>query len=82
MLIGFHPQARAELIEAAQFYEEQVSGLGLRFLNAVDQAIDALKADPFRPTADVRMRRKWCVKKFPYHFIYRVADKHVIIYWQ
>jgi len=39
MRLIHHPEAEAELIEAAQFYERRVPKLGAWFLNAADRAI-------------------------------------------
>jgi hypothetical protein len=36
MKIAFHPEANEEMIESARFYEETDDGLGLRFLEAVE----------------------------------------------
>jgi toxin ParE1/3/4 len=79
MRLAYHPQARAELISAAQYYEQRVEGLGLQFLMAVDAAANLAKADPFRAKADDKGRRKWRVKRFPYHFIYKVKDQQVFV---
>jgi hypothetical protein len=35
--IIFHPEARAEMREAVEFYEARLDGLGLRFLSAVER---------------------------------------------
>src|SRR5262245_52136823 len=40
------PDAEAELLEAAWFYEKRVSGLGGRFLHEFDAAIQAIPAAP------------------------------------
>ncbi|EEF57151.1 type II toxin-antitoxin system RelE/ParE family toxin [Pedosphaera parvula] len=53
--------------------------IGFRFLSAVDQAVGALQADPLRPAPDAKARRKWRIKKFPYHFIYKAGNDRVII---
>jgi len=37
MRLIYHPDAEAELIEAAQFYEQRVPVLGVDFLDAADQ---------------------------------------------
>jgi toxin ParE1/3/4 len=42
----FHPEARAEMREAVEFYEAQLDGLGLRFLSAVEQTVERLSAYP------------------------------------
>jgi toxin ParE1/3/4 len=79
MRLDYHPQARTELIEAARFYEQRVTGLGVRFLIAVDSTVDALKHDPSRPAPDDKGRRKWRIKRFPYHFIYKVTGDNVFV---
>ena len=38
MRLIYHPDAEAELIEAAQFYERRVTTLGGQFLDAADRA--------------------------------------------
>ena len=42
----FHQEAEKELLAEADFYEAQTSGLGKRFLLAVNSAIERLKYDP------------------------------------
>lgn len=39
MRLIYHPDAEAELIKAAQFYERRVSTLGAQFLDTADRAI-------------------------------------------
>jgi hypothetical protein len=42
MRLIYHPDAEAELIESARFYEQRVPSLGGQFLNAVELAIGAI----------------------------------------
>jgi hypothetical protein len=42
MRLIYHPDAVAELIESARFYEQRVPSLGGQFLNAVELAIGAI----------------------------------------
>lgn len=42
----FHPEARAEIDEALEFYEERVDGLGLRFVAAVEDVAERICASP------------------------------------
>ena len=37
--IAFHPAARDELLQAAERYEEQASGLGAQFTDEVERAV-------------------------------------------
>ena len=46
MRVIYHPDAEAELIEAAKFYERRVPTLGAQFLADVDRAISVILAAP------------------------------------
>jgi hypothetical protein len=39
MIVEFLPQARSEFHDAASYYEGELSGLGLRFWDEIDQYI-------------------------------------------
>ena len=56
MTLVYHPQAAAELIEASGFYEGRVSGLGSRFLDAVEDSLARLRGNPHLAPADERGR--------------------------
>jgi len=71
MRLIYHPDAEAELIEAARFYERKVHSLGVRFLDAADRAIHAIEESPERwrfAEADVR---RCLMARFPYAIYYR-----------
>ena len=74
-----HPEALAEMIKAALRYDRESSGLGFRFLGAIDNARLALRRDPLLRAPDAKARRKWQVKKFPYAVIYRFQADEVFI---
>jgi hypothetical protein len=44
----YHPDAKAELIEAAWFYEGRIAGLGAEFLAATDRAVTVIFEAPER----------------------------------
>ena len=44
--IGFHPDAGAEITEAAQYYEVRRSGLGADLLAEVERALDQILTNP------------------------------------
>jgi hypothetical protein len=53
----FHPQAREELDQSADWYELQKPGLGLRFLGKVEEVIGRILKTPekwHKIDADVR----------------------------
>jgi len=48
MSLIYHPDAEAELIEAAQFYERRVPTLDAQFLDAADRGIGVIQEAPDR----------------------------------
>ncbi|HLO87872.1 MAG TPA: type II toxin-antitoxin system RelE/ParE family toxin [Nostocaceae cyanobacterium] len=74
----FHPLAEQELNEAATYYEEQKQGLGLEYLEAVEQAVSCLMDYP-EIGAKVRGSiRRLILPKFPYSLFYRVLENNEI----
>jgi hypothetical protein len=66
MRFEFHPEAELEFIEAAAYYERQVSGLGQRFGADVRRALDALLAHPESGVAVDDDLRKYVLQRFPF----------------
>jgi hypothetical protein len=59
MKIVFHPEAYEEMIESVRFYEVRDDGLGLRFLEAVEDTMRRIRQFPnVGPVerADIRKR--------------------------
>ncbi len=55
----FHPDAEIEMLAQADYLESRDDGVGVRFLMAVDRAIQRLKYDPSaRPKAIGEVRRQ------------------------
>jgi toxin ParE1/3/4 len=70
MIYEFHPDAEEEFIEAAAYYEQNVSGLGERFAREVDQTIkQLLKYPEIGSPIDPNLRRI-VLTRFPYYLIY------------
>jgi hypothetical protein len=44
--VTFHEDADAEMNDAAHYYEERAFGLGLSFLDAVEDAVDKVRENP------------------------------------
>ena len=72
LILDYHPEASVDLIEAARFYEGRRSGLGHRFLDAIDASLAMLQHNPRLGLSDESGRRRWLVRQFPYLIIYRV----------
>ncbi|MEO6812058.1 MAG: hypothetical protein ABI353_23350 [Isosphaeraceae bacterium] len=46
MRLTYHPEAEAEVVEAAAYYEARSPGLGDRFLRAFDAAVAEIQESP------------------------------------
>jgi plasmid stabilization system protein ParE len=75
----FHPEAEAELLAAARFYEGKSKGLGLDFLAEVRQAARGIAARPNSGRKFSRRLRRILVPRFPYGLLYRVEPALVFI---
>jgi plasmid stabilization system protein ParE len=72
MLFGFHPDADAEVTEAARYYEVHKPGLGSDLLREVERALDQIMKNPEafqRIGKRVRRKSLW---RFPYNLLYTV----------
>jgi toxin ParE1/3/4 len=77
MRVIYHPDAEAELIEVAQFYNRRVPGLGEDFLDAVDAAVNIVVEAPERWRPVERDVRRYLLSRFPFAIIYRALPDHV-----
>ena len=74
MKLEFHPEAELEFIEAAAYYELQVSGLGQRFGADVRRALDIVLAHPEIGIAVDADLRKYVLQRFPFSVIYSLSS--------
>jgi plasmid stabilization system protein ParE len=75
MKVVFHPLAEQELVDAAAYYEEQKSGLGLEYLEEVEHAVTFLA---LYSEAGSKVRgsiRRLILPRFPYSLLYRVLGE-------
>ncbi|MEY4484963.1 MAG: hypothetical protein RL693_2415, partial [Verrucomicrobiota bacterium] len=66
MRLIYHPDAEAELIDAAQFYERRVPTLGVQFLDAIELAAQAIQDDPERWRIIESDVRRYLMSRFPF----------------
>jgi toxin ParE1/3/4 len=74
MRLTYHPEAAAELVEAAEFYKARSPGLGERFLREFDAAVAEVKAAPGRWAVAEGELRCYTMRRFPFGIYYRVRD--------
>jgi plasmid stabilization system protein ParE len=71
--------AQAEYDEAVDWYEARRSGLGVRFLGALQETIEAIGEQPDRfPEVEVGVREAM-VSSWPYCVYYQVRSDHVMV---
>jgi len=79
MRLIYHPHARAELVEAATYYESRVPGLGAQFREEANRTASKILEAPRRwRMIDVDVRRVLMVR-FPFAVYYRVFPDHIQI---
>jgi toxin ParE1/3/4 len=72
-------EALAEFANAAEFYGLQESGLGERFADCIESAIESVCAAPkMWPTIDDEVRRRF-THTFPYSIVYIEDDGMIVI---
>lgn len=80
MTIKFHSEARKEFFEAADYYEEQVVGLGDDFIDEVEKVLDVIEQQPRSGTKITKTERRFLVSRFPYGVIYSIEADQIVIF--
>jgi plasmid stabilization system protein ParE len=75
--VRFHPDARAELLDAATYYEEKADGLGGQFVDEAQRVLGLLASSPGlgAPVVGHEALRRWPLRRFPYYVIYQTGDE-------
>ncbi len=70
-------EARIEIAEAVQAYEEKVPGLGRRFWRELKRCLADVRDNPFHWRAISPKFRRAVLRVFPYLVFFRVTDDEV-----
>jgi hypothetical protein len=77
-------EAHQDTVEAYNYYEEKLMGLGERFLDALQQRYAALSVNPtFYSYIDedpLKVLRDVKLEKFPFVVVYEIIEKQVVVY--
>lgn len=79
MIFRFLPPAQAELIAGIEYLAAINAALGLRFEQAIAEAVRGAVAHPDRGAPRSNNTRRWLVKSVPFGVIYRKSDAEVLI---
>jgi plasmid stabilization system protein ParE len=80
MQLDLTPEARAEIIQAAAWYNDRGAGLGQRFVLEVDRTIDRIREYPLAWTEIEAGIRRALVHEFSYSIYYTVQDTRIRIH--
>ena len=73
MTILVRPEAQKGILAAAQWYEDQQSGVGRRFVSEIDAAFMRINSSPEHYPLLYRNLRRALVQKFPYAVYFAVT---------
>ncbi len=76
---SFHPEAEAELADAAVFYESRMVGLGKSFAAEVERTVSFIREHPTAGSPVGLPRRRVLLYRFPYSVVYRRDPESVLI---
>ena len=77
--VVYHPSVPAEVRAIIEYYEGISSPLADRFWEELTSAILYAQKYPERHHLDASGRRRSNLKRFPYHFLFRIFDSHIRI---
>ena len=75
----FTQAARAELIDAQDWYEGEATGLGPRFRQAVDAVIERMSDNPRQFPNVLKNVRRALLRRFPYSLLFVIEDDALIV---
>ncbi|ACO33230.1 type II toxin-antitoxin system RelE/ParE family toxin [Acidobacterium sp.] len=70
--VNFTPAARYELLDAQDWYENEVEGLGQRFRAEVSTAVERIQANPHQFPLVYRNVRRAVLRRFPYLLMFLI----------
>jgi plasmid stabilization system protein ParE len=77
--VRFLTAAQRELDDAVAWYNDQVAGLGLEFLDELDRAVRRVVEFPLSFPEIERGIRRCRLGRFPYGLIYGVDDETIVV---
>jgi len=73
-------EAEADMTDAWLWYEEQKRGLGDEFLTCINDVLNRIAKNPKLYPINYKKHRLAVVRRFPFHVVYKVYDREVIVY--
>ena len=79
MRYEFHPEALGEYQDAALYYEGCQPGLGQRFIDAIEHAIQRIVEKPEQWKPLEKDVRRYLTRVFPYAILYSIEADYILI---
>ena len=79
MDIKFLKPAQTELDDAFFYYEDQLDGLGKRFLDEIIQSVKRIQKNPTSWSPFSENTRRCLTNKFPYAIIYQIRESEILV---
>lgn len=79
-IVTIRSQAKADLRDAHDWYEEHSAGLGDEFLADLAEALLRLEANPDRFPLYYRGFRRVLARRLPYKIFFRIEGEHLIVF--
>ena len=79
MIYSFHPDARAEFLDAINYYEDCQENLGLEFSREIFATLQRIVYFPIAWSEYSLSTRRCLTNRFPYGLIYLLEDSEIFI---
>ena len=73
------PEAKADLLDTFQWYQDQASGLGHDFKTCVDEVISKIHRNPQIYRKVFLDIRRAVIRRFPFGVFYTIEDQKIIV---
>jgi plasmid stabilization system protein ParE len=73
------PEAKADILDAFNWYQQQRPGLGYDFKLCIDEVMSKLEKNPLIFKKTYRDIRRAFIKRFPFGIFYLITDNRVIV---
>lgn len=77
--IVFRHQARRELDDAGDWYEQERIGLGLEFFAEIERLLHSITGNPEQFPVLYRGTRKAVARRFPYCVYFRERNQRIVV---
>ncbi len=77
--VRFLDPAKAEMGDAAEYYELQAEGLGFAFLDEIERVVGLIGSSPRAGVEIGKLVRRRVAKSFPFNVLYVDDEKEIVV---